>query len=357
MAKQNKSASTVDFSSFALLKAIADEIRPLIRGWLVLLSLGLTTAALANDKGLSGRDAIVPVMIGEALKDSKMWRGDAARFVDSFGRVIDIANGYSSYILPLISAGIILLLCLCNCLRWVIFALSSSSRTEKAAGTTAAGDTPTPCFSRGRAASKHDSHSTPISPRSRSDASVEMRLFARQIEVAAESCKRRSHTVGLIYFEVSGNAGRRLTNGDASAHAMMEAISAECGHVLHGSAELKGRDGRCPWIKPLGAEDLEECDCRACGRYPLGTASQVKILNDNQIIIVVCMLTGYDALKHIGWRLRRVVRSANSASDRTAPTSMGYAIFPLDGYDGVTLIDAARVDYSHSHLAPVDRDN
>jgi len=139
--------------------------------------------------------------------------------------------------------------------------------------------------------------------------STDLAMLGKQIEIAATACVRLSRTIGLIYFEIP-------------SFSVLETI--------HGSAEAEAR------IEML-AEEL---------RQALRATDHVAVLNRNQIVVCICLLANASDLKSIAGRLYTVAQRQDLGdNDEPPPFSPGYAVYPLNGYEGLSLIDAAREDF------------
>ncbi len=137
-------------------------------------------------------------------------------------------------------------------------------------------------------------------------------MLGKQIEIAATACVRLSRTIGLIYFEIP-------------SFGMLEKI--------HGAATVEAR------IEML-AEEL---------RQALRATDHVAVLSRNQIVICICLLASASDLKSVAERLSTIAIRQDLTESDEPPFSPGYAVYPLNGYEGLSLIDAAREDFqSHS---------
>ncbi len=142
--------------------------------------------------------------------------------------------------------------------------------------------------------------------------STDHAMLGKQIEIAATACVRLSRTIGLIYFEIP-------------SFSVLEKI--------HGAAEADAR------IEML-AEEL---------RQALRATDHVAVLNRNQIVVCICLLASASDLKSVAGRLSAIMQRQDLADNQETSLSPGYAVYPLNGYEGLSLIDAAREDFqSHS---------
>lgn len=132
--------------------------------------------------------------------------------------------------------------------------------------------------------------------------------LGEQIEVAASACVRLSRTVGLIYFEVPTLATIEKEHGAEAA----DSASAMLADTL---------------------------------RRSLRPTDHVAVLARDQIVACICLLANLTDLKSVAGRLVGVMQRQGVVSHVIPPTSPGFAIYPLDGYGGLDLIEAARRNY------------
>jgi endoglucanase len=142
-------------------------------------------------------------------------------------------------------------------------------------------------------------------------------ILGRQIECAADACVRLSRTIGVLYFEL-------------------------------GSFETLDRE--------LGAEDVDLKVAALISelRRLLRATDYAARLDRNQIVICICLLANSADLRNIANRLRGAIQRHGFG-----PQPAGHAIYPLNGYIGEELINAAREDYLSQlgEIAPGDFDN
>lgn len=130
----------------------------------------------------------------------------------------------------------------------------------------------------------------------------------RQIEIAAEACTRLSRTIGLIYFEAPAYAQIEAQHGKAGAHQAMSCLASEL-------------------------------------RRSLRNTDHVSLLDDNSVLVCICLLANLSDLENIARRLRSVVERLGLGAELGAVLPIGLSIYPLNGYTGADLISAVREDF------------
>jgi hypothetical protein len=139
-------------------------------------------------------------------------------------------------------------------------------------------------------------------------ASNRVDVLAREIEAAAEASVRLSRTVGLIYFEFPALAAFEAENGVAGADSLIASL----------------------------AQDF---------RRALRETDHVAIVNGRQIIVSICLLAGRKDLETVASRLTAAARRRDLVDEGAPSLPAGIAIYPLDGYGGLDLIESARRHY------------
>jgi len=128
-------------------------------------------------------------------------------------------------------------------------------------------------------------------------------ILGRQIEIAAEACVRFSRTIGVIYFEVGSLKKLDRQLGAQVVDLKVAALVAELGRLLRAT-------------------------------------DYIATPERNQIVICICLLENTTDLKSIAARLWETVQRHG-----IVPQPAGYSVYPLNGYSGEELINAAREDY------------
>ena len=142
-------------------------------------------------------------------------------------------------------------------------------------------------------------------------------ILSKQIETAAHACVRLSAKMGLIYFDIPSLLAVGEKFGDAALDRLL--------HVL--SSELT----------------------RAIRR-----TDHVEVIDRHQFVIAICLLRNADELHGVANRLAEVLRRQGLFSRKSsANLPMGTSVYPLDGYHGDELIEAARADY-HRQIGSQD---
>ena len=148
------------------------------------------------------------------------------------------------------------------------------------------------------------------------DNSTSTSTFEGQIELAAQACLRLSRTIGIIYFEVI-------------SHAKMEK---QHGAVIAGNA-----------VAHLALEL----------RKALRTGDHVAILNHNEIVVCITLLSDATDLKSIAGRLQKIWQRLDFGS-ATQEADPGLAVYPMHGYQGGDLIESARAKYRSGRVTLAD---
>jgi endoglucanase len=133
-------------------------------------------------------------------------------------------------------------------------------------------------------------------------------LLEQRIEIAAEACVRLSRTVGLIYLEVPGYMQMETQHGRSRAREAMSSLVSELQRSLRAT-------------------------------------DHVELLDGNRILVCACLLASLDDLQHIARRLRSVIQRLGLADERGVMPSAGLSIYPLNGYSGTELMQAAQEDF------------
>jgi endoglucanase len=129
--------------------------------------------------------------------------------------------------------------------------------------------------------------------------------LAAEIEAAAAASVRLSRTVGLIYFEFPALAAFEAQSGAEASDNLVVLL----------------------------AQDF---------RRGLRATDHVAILNRRQILVSICLLAGRTDLETIAARLTATARRRDLIEAHAPSSPAGLAIYPLDGYGGLELIEAAK---------------
>jgi hypothetical protein len=132
--------------------------------------------------------------------------------------------------------------------------------------------------------------------------------LAAEIEAAAAASVRLSRTIGLIYFEFPALAAFEAENGAEAADQLIVSL----------------------------AQDF---------RRGLRATDHVAILNRRQLLVSICLLTGRTDLETIAARLSAAGRRRDLIDEQARSSPAGLAIYPLDGYGGLELIESAKRHY------------
>jgi endoglucanase len=132
--------------------------------------------------------------------------------------------------------------------------------------------------------------------------------LAQEIEVAAAACVRLSRTIGLIYIEVPSFEALEKEVGPVEADAKVAALA----------ASLRGA---------------------------LRATDNVAVLNRKEILVCICLLANASDLKNIAPRLYARLERSDLAAMGATFSPPGFAVYPLNGYEGMALIEAARADF------------
>jgi GGDEF domain-containing protein len=161
----------------------------------------------------------------------------------------------------------------------------------------------------GPAIDKNQFALTPRSlPQSPFTPTTDVVTLGKQIEIAAAACVRFSRTIGLIYFEIPSLPALDRVHGIAAAEAIIDAL----------------------------AEKI---------RRALRPTDHVAVINRNQIIVCISLLANASDLKSVAARIYALAQRHELGDSSGLPYPPGYAIYPLNGYDGASLIEAAREDF------------
>lgn len=117
-----------------------------------------------------------------------------------------------------------------------------------------------------------------------------------------------SRTIGLIYFEAPAYAQIEAQHGKAGAHQAMSCLASEL-------------------------------------RRSLRNTDHVSLLDDNSVLVCICLLANLSDLENIARRLRSVVERLGLGAELGAVLPIGLSIYPLNGYTGADLISAVREDF------------
>lgn len=139
-------------------------------------------------------------------------------------------------------------------------------------------------------------------------ASSSLSVLAREIETAIEASVRLSRTVGLIYWEFPALAEVEEAHGAEAADALIESLAQDFRRALRGT-------------------------------------DNVAILNRKQLLVSICLLTGRKDLETIASRLTAAARRRDMLDEGAPSLPAGLALYPLDGYSGVELVESARRRY------------
>jgi endo-1,4-beta-D-glucanase Y/GGDEF domain-containing protein len=132
--------------------------------------------------------------------------------------------------------------------------------------------------------------------------------LARELEAAAEASVRLSRTIGLIYFEFPAIAAVEADHGAQAADDLIAAL----------------------------AQDF---------RRAVRATDNVAILNGRAILVSICLLSGRKDLETIASRLTAAARRRDMLEEDGPSLPAGLAIYPLDGYSGLELIESAKRRY------------
>jgi endoglucanase len=155
-------------------------------------------------------------------------------------------------------------------------------------------------------------------PHSPFTATKHIPTLAQEIEVAAAACTRLSRSIGLIYFEIPAFEALEKEVGAAEADAKVEALATTL-------------------------------------RNALRATDNVVVLERKEILICICLMASASDLNSVATRLYARVDRSELAAMGAVFSAPGLAVYPLNGYDGLTLIESAREDF-HAHL-PADDDH
>lgn len=148
-------------------------------------------------------------------------------------------------------------------------------------------------------------------PASPFSAGRDLTKLGREIEIAAQACVRLSRTVGLISFDFP----------------MIEAIARE-----------------------QGARAADEAGALLADafRSSIRATDHVAWLGRSEMLVCICLLESMRDLRSIAARLMAVAQARGLLA--AADASTGFAIYPLNGYDGSELIAAAQAARRQSGL-------
>ncbi len=134
-----------------------------------------------------------------------------------------------------------------------------------------------------------------------------------QIEAAAEASVRHGRTVGLVYFEFPVVFAVEKEAGGEAADALVNALAGDF-------------------------------------RRAVRTTDHVAIINRDEIVVCICLLSSRKDLETIASRLSAAARRRNMIGEEASSLPVGLSIYPLDGYSGAELIKSARL--RHQALMP-----
>lgn len=138
--------------------------------------------------------------------------------------------------------------------------------------------------------------------------STSLSVLADEIETAAAASVRLSRTVGLIYWEFPLLVSYEKAHGVQAVDALIESL----------------------------AQDF---------RRALRATDNVAILNRRHFLVSICLLAGRKDLETIASRLTAAARRRDMLEEDAPSLPAGLAIYPLDGYSGLELIESARRRY------------
>lgn len=138
--------------------------------------------------------------------------------------------------------------------------------------------------------------------------------LGQEIEIAAQACIRLSCTLGLIYFEIPSFEKIERQHGAQMVDAMVARLAGEL-------------------------------------RQSIRATDHVAILDRKQIVVCICLLSNATDLESIAERLYSLARRHGLGIETAGSAPVGYAIYPLHGYEGRELIDSARSDFRRQNFA------
>lgn len=145
-------------------------------------------------------------------------------------------------------------------------------------------------------------------PKNPFSGATNLHVLADELENAAAASVRLSRTVGLIYFELPALSALEDERGAQAAEAMMEFLA----QVF---------------------------------RRAVRATDNVAALSRNQIMVTICLLASRKDLETVASRLTAAVRRREMIEEGAPSLPVGLAIYPLDGYSGHELIQAAQQHY------------
>ena len=145
------------------------------------------------------------------------------------------------------------------------------------------------------------------------DSPTSAHTFEGQIELAAQACLQLSRTIGIIYFELDTYESIEICHGPVIAGNTVANLALEL-------------------------------------RRALRSGDHVAILNQNQIVVCITLLSDATDLKSIACRLQKVWRRTDGGSI-AQELHPGLAVYPMHGYQGGDLIESARTKYRLAQVA------
>ncbi|PPD46117.1 MAG: hypothetical protein CTY15_01700 [Methylocystis sp.] len=130
-----------------------------------------------------------------------------------------------------------------------------------------------------------------------------------ELEMAAAASVRLSRTIGLVFFEFPAVSAIETAQGADAADAVIASL----------------------------AQDF---------RRAVRATDNVIILGRRQILVTICLLAGRKDLETVASRLTAAARRRALIEEDAPSLPVGLAMYPLDGYSGAELIDAAKRHYA-----------
>jgi hypothetical protein len=146
-------------------------------------------------------------------------------------------------------------------------------------------------------------------PQSPFTISNDQKTFGLQIGVASQACPRVSCTIGVIYTRFAARHALPATLDDDGARAAAETLVAKMRRVVR-------------------------------------QTDHVELLNGDEIVVSICLLRNAEDLKSFAQRLIGLAQREGGDEAGLALDCAGFAVYPLNGYEGEELIAAARADYA-----------
>jgi hypothetical protein len=149
-----------------------------------------------------------------------------------------------------------------------------------------------------------------VLPQSPFTISGDEKTFGAQIGVAAQACVRLSRTIGVIYLQITAHHAPPATLDEDGAKALVARM-----------------------------------------RRVVRPTDHIELLSGGEIVASICLLRNAEDLKSIAKRLIGLAEREGVADAGLALDCAGFAVYPLNGYEGAELIAAARADYARSARA------